>query len=192
MLKHGFWKKLYRQVYEKSGKAVSISSEQVNRETVKNKLYALKFPKKESYPHEKRIEKGKGYLLNNWTASRLRLLQRNGVKGSCTEGHVSHILSNRMNSRSMEWSKEGMSKIAELRAYYYNKGDMLELVRYQKKELPMVAGSEKIIDSSSRMWREERKRKRELLGQLADILVYSILYNQIKKITNFKTQIFGL
>ena len=32
-----------------------------------------------------------------------------------------------------------MSKMAELRAYYYNKGDMLELVRYQKEELPKAA-----------------------------------------------------
>ena len=81
--------------------------------------------------------------------------------------------------------------MAELRAYYYNKGDMLELVRYQKEELSMAAGSEAVIYSSSGMWREERKRKREL-GQLTDMPIYSIPYNQIKKIANFKAQIFGL
>ena len=71
------------------------------------------------YPSgKKRIEEGKVYLLNNWTASRLRLLRKNGVKGSSTEGHVSHILSDGMSSRPMGWSKEGMSKMAELRAYY--------------------------------------------------------------------------
>ena len=57
---------------------------------------------------KKRIEKGKVYVLNNWTAARLRLLRKNGVKGSSTESHVSHILSDRMSSRLMEWSKEGM------------------------------------------------------------------------------------
>ena len=36
-----------------------------------------------------------------------------------------------------------------------------------------------------------RKRKREL-GQMADMPEYSIPYNQIKKIANFKAQIFGL
>ena len=41
--------------YEKGGKAVSISSEEVSRETVKNKLHGLKFPKKETYPEEKKI-----------------------------------------------------------------------------------------------------------------------------------------
>ena len=81
--------------------------------------------------------------------------------------------------------------MAELRAYYYNGGDMLELVRYQKEELPKVVGNEDIIYSSSQMWREERKRRTEL-GQLADMKVYSIPYTQIKKIANFKAQIFGL
>lgn len=42
--------------YEKGGSAVSISQEEVSRETVKNKLYALKFPKKENYPKEKKTK----------------------------------------------------------------------------------------------------------------------------------------
>ena len=144
------------------------------------------------YPSgRKRIEEGKTYLLNNWTASRVRLLRKDGVKGSSTEGHVSHVLSERMSSRPMGWSKVGMSKMAELRAYYYNKGDMLELVRYQKEVLEKAVCDEAVIYSSSRMWSEERKRKREL-GQMADIPVYSIPYEQIKKIANFKAQIVGL
>ena len=145
-----------------------------------------------TYPSgKKRIEEGKVYLLNNWTASRLRLLRKNGVKGSSTESHVSHILSARMSSRPMGWSKTGMSKMAELRAYYYNKGDMLELVRYQKEESVKAVGTETVIYSSSRMWSEERKRKKKL-GSMADMPVYSIPYDQIKKIANFKAQIFGL
>ena len=144
------------------------------------------------YPRGKKgIEEGKNYILKNWTSAKLRLLRESGIEGSSTEGHVSHILSDRMSSRPMGWSKKGMAKMAELRAYYYNGGDMLELVRYQKEELPKVVGNEDIIYSSSQMWREERKRRTEL-GQLADMKVYSIPYTQIKKIANFKAQIFGL
>ena len=66
--------------------------------------------------------------------------------------------------------------MAELRAYYYNKGDMLELVRYQKEELAKAAGGETIIYSSSPMWGEERKRKKEL-GQMS-IKLYLIMYNK--------------
>ena len=62
----------------------------------------------------------------------------------------------------MGWSKTEMSKMAELRAYYYNKGDMLELVRYQKEESETAVGAESVIYSTSQMWSQERKRKREL------------------------------
>ena len=118
-------------------------------------------------------------------------MRKNGVKGSSTESHVSHILSERMSSRPMGWSKEGMAKMAQLRAYYYNDGDMLELVRYQKKEVHLTKEKEEIIYSSSVLWREEWKRKRSL-GCFADMATYSIPYLQIKKIANFRDQIFGL
>ena len=190
-------KKYLRKITLRFGKKEKEKEEELvkiichgTKKAFEEKIEKLK--KEISHPNgKKRIEEGKAYLLNNWTAAKLRLLRKNGVKGSSTESHVSHILSNRMSSRPMGWSKTGMSKMAELRAYYYNKGDMLELVRYQKEKLPMAEGIDTVIYSSSRMWSEERKRKREL-GQMADMPVYSIPYHQIKKIANFKAQIFGL
>lgn len=65
--------------------------------------------------------------------------------GCSAEGHVSHVLADRMTSRPMGWSRTGADKMAHLRAYYYNQGDMRELVRMQKKELPLAAGAEKVI-----------------------------------------------
>ena len=48
---------------------------------------------------------------------------------SCAaEGHVSHILSARMSSRPMAWSKDGARRIARLRAYYFNGGDFRDVV----------------------------------------------------------------
>ena len=84
-----------------------------------------------------------------------------------------------------------MSKMAELRAYYYNGGDMLELVRYQKEILPKAAGCENVIASCSQLLVQERKHRRDL-GVLADIPIYSIPYPKIKKIANFKDHIYGL
>ena len=139
----------------------------------------------------KRIKENKDYILENWTAARLRLKHKDGVKGCSAEGHVSHILSSRMSSRPMGWSIKGMSKMAELRAYYYNGGDMLELVRYQKEILPVAAGCEDVVLSSAAMLREEGKRKR-VLGNMANMPIYSIPYPQIKKIANFKDHIYGL
>lgn len=139
----------------------------------------------------KRIEKSAEYILSNWTAARLRLSRKEGVVGCSAEGHVSHVLSSRMSSRPLGWSVVGMEKMAELRAYQYNKGDMLELVRYQKTVLPKAAGCEEVVLSCSKMFSNERKLKREL-GMLADMHIYEIPYPQIKKIAALRNQIWGL
>lgn len=68
---------------------------------------------------------------------------------------------------------------------------MLELVRYQKANLPKAAGCEEVVYTSTQMFTAERKR-REALGMWADIPVYSILYPQIKKIAAIKDHIWGL
>ena len=83
-----------------------------------------------------------------------------------------------------------MSKMAELRAYYYNGGDMLELVRYQKRDAKKGKEEEEKIYSSNKMWVEERKRQKEL-GCLADMKTYCIANAQIRKMLNCKYQIFG-
>ena len=78
-----------------------------------------------------RIETGAAYIMSNWTAAKIRLNRSTGVIGSSTEGHVSHVLASRMSSRPMGWSKCGADKMARLRAYHWNGGNMLDLVRYQ-------------------------------------------------------------
>lgn len=133
------------------------------------------------------VESAKTYILSNWGGMMEQV--KNKELACSAEGHVSHIYADRMSSRPLGWSKTGADKMARLRIYRANKGNMLELVRYQKKE--KAAGAEEIIYSSTQMLRME-SRNRERLGELADILVYSIPYPQIKKIANFKGHIFGL
>lgn len=69
--------------------------------------------------------------------------------------------------------------------------NMLELVRYQKQELPMVAGVEEVIYSAGEMILMENRNKQKL-GNMADIPVYSIPYPQINKIAALKNHIWGL
>nr|WP_294575870.1 UPF0236 family protein [uncultured Anaerostipes sp.] len=57
-------------------------------------------------------------MLSNWTAAKMRLTNRKTVKGCNAEGHVSHVLSARMSSRPMGWSRTGADKMACVRAYY--------------------------------------------------------------------------
>ena len=138
----------------------------------------------------KRIAEAKEYILSNWTAAKLRLRHQDGVKGSSTEGHVSHILSNRMSSRPMGWSVRGATKMAKLIAYERNGGDMLELVRYQKRNLPKAAGDEYEVLSSVDVIQSEKNRHGEL-GKYVESISHSISV-QNKKIVYFNSHIWNL
>lgn len=138
----------------------------------------------------KRMEEAREYILSNWTAAKLRLKHKDGVKGSSTEGHVSHVLSSRMSSRPMGWSKKGAEKMSQLRAYNLNGGDMLELVRYQAKELPKAAGAEYEVLSSSQILTSEKNRHGEL-GKYVESISHSMSI-QNKKVVYFNSHIWGL
>ena len=138
----------------------------------------------------RRISDAREYILSNWSAAKLRLRHQNGVRGSSTEGHVSHVLSSRMSSRPMGWSKTGATKMAKLRAYELNGGDMLELVRYQKRDLKKAAGEEYDVLSSTQMIQSEKNRHGEL-GKYVESISHSISI-QNKKVVYFNSHIWGL
>ena len=139
----------------------------------------------------KTVEAAKTYILENWAGIMEQVKNKDAEIECSAEGHVSHIFADRMSSRPLGWSKTGADKMARLRVYYYNKGDMLELVRYQRQELKQAAGAEPPTFSAWDILAMENAHKRRL-GSLADIPVYTIPYPQIKKIANFKDHIWGL
>lgn len=139
----------------------------------------------------KTVEAAKAYILGNWAGIMQWVKDKNEEVRCSAEGHISHVFADRMSSRPLGWSKTGADKMARLRIYEKNGGNMLELVRFQKKELPLAAGCEEVIYSSNQMFLTERKN-REALGGLANISIYTIPYPQIKKIANFKNHIYGL
>ena len=106
-----------------------------------------------------KIDEAAGYIASNWTAAKLRLKRSDGVVGSSTEGHVYHVLSSRMSTQAMGWSSRGGSQMARLREYYYNGGNMLELAKYQKEDLPLAAGAEDVVLSAEAVLRSERTKR---------------------------------
>lgn len=139
---------------------------------------------------QKRISDAKEYILSNWMAAKLRLRHQDGVKGSSTEGHVSHVLSSRMSSRPMGWSITGATKMAKLRAYDLNGGDMLELVRYQKRNLAKAVGASYDVLSSTEIIQSEKNRHGQL-GKYVESISHSMSL-QNKKIVYFNSHIWGL
>jgi hypothetical protein len=139
----------------------------------------------------KAVETSKQYILGHWSAIMNSVRNRQDNIHCSAEGHVSHIYSDRLSSRPLGWSVVGADKMAQLRVYKKNGRDMLELVRYQKKELPMAAGAEEKCSSASEVLRSERKNRCNL-GAIADLPMYSIPYPTIRKIAAIKDHIWGL
>ena len=104
--------------------------------------------------------------------------------------NVSHVLSARMSSRPMGWCMHGATQMAKLRAYELNGGDMLELVRYQKKELPKASRAEYDVLSSTKIQMSEQNRHGKL-GKYVDSISRSMSL-QNRKIVYFNSQIWGL
>lgn len=169
---------IYRTIYKTGKKAC---------EDVFDNILALT----EEETKKKAVETSKGYILSNWTGIQTSMKGKDENIQCSAEGHVSHIFSDRMSSRPLGWSKVGCDKMARLRVYKRNGGNMLELVRYQAEELPLAAGAEEVIYSASEMIAMENKNKQRL-GSFADVPVYSIPYPQIKKIAAIKNHIWGL
>ena len=71
--------------------------------------------------HEK-IRELHTYLFSNWEAAVNRF--REDMTGSCTEGQVSHVLSERFSRNPMGWSEEGLGKLSKLRVFCKNGGEI--------------------------------------------------------------------
>ena len=141
---------------------------------------------------KKKVETSKNYILSHWDGIMQGLKNKKTQPGCSAEGHVSHIYADRMSSRPLGWSRKGVHQMAKLRIYKANKGNMLELIRMQKQEIPMAAGcEEERIYLSSEMFRAERKKLTEE-QRYVERMTHSIPFPEVKKIAYFKNHIWGL
>jgi hypothetical protein len=78
------------------------------------------------------IEGARRYIMNNWTGIIIYNTRGHEITGCSAEGHVSHVLSSRMSSRPLGWSKKGADNMAKLRAFAWNGGNIYDLLMYRK------------------------------------------------------------
>lgn len=70
----------------------------------------------------KRIKDFAGYLFRYWEEIRRRLTE--DIPGSCTEGQVSHILSERFSRDPLGWSRKPLGKLVGVRVCWKNGGKL--------------------------------------------------------------------
>ena len=80
------------------------------------------------------VERALRYLLSQWDGIKIRVEEPGGCWKCCAEDQVSHVLSDRMSSRPMGWSEWGCHQMSQLRAYHWNNGKVIDLLKYQKKK----------------------------------------------------------
>lgn len=97
-----------------------------------NEIYEKLIDFAESDSKKEEIEKARRYIMNNWGGIIIYNTRGHEITGCSAEGHVSHLLSSRMSSRPLGWSKKGADNIAKLRAFVWNGGNIYDLLMYRK------------------------------------------------------------
>lgn len=98
-----------------------------------------------------KIRKFAVYLLGNWEEIRRRIAE-DSLPGSCTEGLISHVLSDRFSRDPLGWSEEVLGKLVMIRLYLKNGGELVK-EHFQKGYEPR----EKYSDYADRLIEEHLK-----------------------------------
>jgi len=101
-----------------------------DKEGVK-KLFNAIISTTEPETKKRSVQEARGYILGNWGG--IMGQYESDYTGCSAEGHVSHILSSRLSSRPLGWSKRGVDQMARLRVFVANGGDVYDMFMEKKK-----------------------------------------------------------
>ena len=102
---------------------------------------------------QEKIHDFRRYIQNNWEG--IAIYSQEACGGSCAEGHVSHVLSSRLSSRPMGWSRAGLKAMSELRAFC-SSGGKVE-VKHIKPEKPLSYKlSKRIMAKIAKVFRDHK------------------------------------
>jgi len=80
----------------------------------------------------KAIKDARRYIKSQWEG--IKNQYNEDYVGCSAEGHISHILADRLSSRPLAWSKIGVDQMSRLRVFKSNGGNVYDLVIKKKKE----------------------------------------------------------
>lgn len=151
-------------------------------------LKALKKVMKELYDEteserkRKEIRESFLYFKNNWDGIETYGKERESIVGCSAEGHNSHILADRMSSRPKGWSMEGAEKMARLRAFKANGGNVYDFMKEQKKEKKLYDITTKLLKETKKKLKQ--KKTAEIIGNIEVFKIGRItgLYKALKEL----------
>lgn len=120
------------------------------KKSVKEILNCTKEEKK-----TERIKELRNYILHNWEGI-VNYEEDEKARSGSTEGHISHVLADRLSRRPLAWSKKGLKAMAELRAFIFS-GNRLkadDLIKKQEKENLSFKPTKKTIKEATKIFKE--------------------------------------
>ncbi len=95
------------------------------------------YEKAETEGQRKRVLEARRYLYENWRSIE-NATKYPDVIGCSAEGHVSHVLSERLSSRPMGWSLTGSEQMSRLRAFIFNGGNLYAALKKTHDNEPRI------------------------------------------------------
>ena len=140
---------------------------------------------------KKKVKTCENYILGNWKRIEAGKEYAAELCGCSAEGHVSHVLSDRLSSRPLGWSKKGADKMSRLRAYKFNKGNMLELAMAQKQVKALNGAAREEIYSAAEIMASEKEAKKAV-EKYYEVFSRSLAGSQLRKMASITLHVCNL
>ncbi|MTI96959.1 MAG: ISLre2 family transposase, partial [Firmicutes bacterium] len=137
-------------------KAVYRGIKQGNKQTVLQHL-AEALELAETSPRQERVCATISYIDNNWDG--IESATKYPHVGCSAEGHVSHILSARLSSRPMAWSRQGAENMASMRSVQANRESIRDHYLARQPAAPAI------VELKTTVQKELKRLRKKALGK---------------------------
>ncbi|AGB40767.1 Uncharacterized protein family (UPF0236) [Halobacteroides halobius DSM 5150] len=131
--------------------------EEPDQELVKEAFSEL-ISNEENEKRKNLIRKSRHYIYNNWDGI-VNYTQDKDAIGCSAEGHISHILADRLSSRPMAWSKTGVDQMSRLQAFKFNGGNKEKLKELFLRKEEKIKKEETLTEIESKTINSKLKKK---------------------------------
>lgn len=130
---------------------------ELDRELI-SKTFSKILANTEKESKQKAVRRSRSYIYRNWEGIKNYYEDEDAI-GCSAEGHVSHVLADRLSSRPRGWCSLGVDQMARLRAFKHNGGDrkkLKELIINKRQE----EGHERVLtEIESKITTNKLKKK---------------------------------